>query len=148
MFLSFLDFLFFGESSTFQDFEIYRFPVFRDSSDLLDLGIARFPEFVISTDFQDFEIPQFSDFLIAGLVDEYLFWLFEFLGFSLYGFSGFSEIVEFTISRFWYLNGCGVSVFLDFWTPVISWDHLAWLLKCVACWMFGQLVALSSQKSL
>ena len=88
-------------------FWILRFSNFAISSDLLECEISRFSEFVFSHDFKDFGISQFSDFLLSGLVDVWLFWLFEFLGVSVLGCPGFSGVVDFTIS--WFLD------FDDYW---------------------------------
>ena len=108
-------------------FWILRFSNFAISSDLLDCEISRFSEFVFSLDFQDFEISQFSDFLLSGLVDVWLFWLFEFLGVSVLGCPGFSGVVDFTISWFLDFDDYWCSAFFGFWTLGIFWDSGVWL---------------------
>ena len=89
----------FVTASDFLDFEIRRFFDFPISSKWLDREIPRFFDFVFSPDFQDSEISPFSDFMFSGLVDVWLFGLFDFLGFSFVGCPTFSGIVDSTITE-------------------------------------------------
>ena len=89
----------FVTSSDFLGFEIRRVFDFPISSEWLDREIPRFFDFAFSPDFQDSEISPFADFLFSGLVDVWLFGLFDFLGFSVFGCPTFSGIVDSTITE-------------------------------------------------
>ena len=89
--------------------------------------IARFLDFLnlCFLLIKDFEISQFSDFLLSGLVDVWLFGLFEFLSFSVLGCPGFSGVVDFTISCFLDFDDDWCSAFFGF-CIFRFWDSGVW----------------------
>ena len=78
----------------------------------------------------------------------WVFGFFDFLGFPVGGFPGFSEMLDFTIAGFWDFGDYWCAAFFDFWTPGISYDSGVRLLRFLDCWMLGQFVAPSSRKLL